>query len=54
LRETPTWDSVGMYTRYRPGSVIWEVMRAPFVPRGSRATCTRTSWPSWISSSMEG
>src|SRR5262249_19732431 len=28
------WSIVGMYTRKRPGSATWLVMRAPFLPDG--------------------
>ena len=52
LRDTPTWSTVGMNTRKRPGMVTWEVSRAPFVPSGSLATWTRISCPSWSRSSM--
>jgi hypothetical protein len=38
LRETPTWSTVGMKTRKRPGMVACDVRRAPFVPSGSFAT----------------
>src|SRR5574341_106237 len=34
-----------MYTRYRPGSEMNDVILAPFVPRDSLDTCTRTSCP---------
>ena len=37
LRETPTWFTVGMKTRKRPGSAMWLVMRAPFFAIGSLA-----------------
>src|SRR5438045_1239540 len=41
-----------MKTRCRPGSEMWQVMRAPLVPMGSFTTWTRTSSPSlsrsWI------
>jgi hypothetical protein len=46
LRETPTWSTVGIYTRCRPGSEIWEVIRAPLVPIGSLEIWTRSSCPS--------
>ena len=54
LRETPTWSTVGMNTRNRPGIVACEVRRAPFVPSGSLATWTMISWPSFRSSSIFG
>ena len=54
LRDTPTWFTVGMYTRKRPGSAMWLVMRAPFLPIGSLAIWTRTSWPSFNRSVISG
>ena len=54
LRETPTWSTVGMKTRNRPGIVACEVSRAPLVPSGSLATWTMISWPSFRSSSIFG
>ena len=54
LRETPTWSTVGMNTRKRPGMVACEVRRAPFVPSGSLATWTMISCPSFRSSSIFG
>ena len=47
-------SSVGMYTTYRPGKAIWDVIRAPFCPSGSFAIWTMISWPSLRSSVMEG
>ena len=41
-----------MNTMCRPGSEMWLVMRAPFVPIGSFATWTMTSWPSFRRSWM--
>ena len=38
FRETPTWSTVGIYTRYRPGSAMCDVIRAPFLPSGSLET----------------
>src|SRR5687768_6354650 len=52
FRETPTCSTVGMYTRYRPGSETCAVMRAPFCPSGSLTTWTRTSCPSFSISSI--
>ena len=52
LRDTPMWSTVGMKTRKRPGMVACEVMRAPFVPRGSFTTWTRISCPAVSSSSI--
>ena len=52
LRETPTWSTVGMKTRNRPGMVTCDVSRAPLVPSGSLTTWTRTSWPSFSRSSI--
>src|SRR6266851_2413170 len=43
-----------MYTRKRPGSAMWLVMRAPFLPIGSFAIWTRISWPSFSRSVMSG
>ena len=54
FRDTPTWSTVGMKTRNRPGIVACDVSRAPFVPSGSLATWTMTSWPSFSSSSILG
>ena len=54
LRDTPTWSTVGMNTRNRPGIVACEVSRAPLVPSGSLTTWTRTSWPSFSRSSIFG
>ncbi len=54
LRETPTWSTVGMNTRKRPGIVTCEVSRAPFVPSGSLTTWTRMSCPSLSRSSILG
>ena len=54
FRETPTWFTVGMYTRKRPGSAMWLVMRAPFLPMGSFAIWIRTSCPSFSKSVMSG
>ena len=45
MRLTPTWVTVGINTRNRPGSAMWLVMRAPFLAIGSLAICTRISWP---------
>ena len=52
LRDTPTWSTVGMKTRKRPGIVTCDVSRAPFVPSGSLTTWTRTSCPSFSRSSI--
>ena len=52
LRETPTWSTVGMNTRKRPGMVTWDVRRAPLVPRGSLTTWTMISCPSRSRSSI--
>ena len=38
LRDTPTWSTVGMNTRKRPGIVTCDVSRAPLVPSGSLTT----------------
>ena len=54
LRDTPTWSTVGMNTRKRPGMVTCEVSRAPLVPSGSLATWTMMSCPSLTSSSIFG
>ena len=54
LRDTPTWSTVGMNTRNRPGIVTCEVRRAPLVPSGSLTTWTRISWPSFSRSSIFG
>ena len=54
LRDTPTWSTVGMKTRKRPGMVTCEVSRAPLVPSGSLTTWTRISWPSLSRSSIFG
>ena len=54
FRDTPTWSTVGMNTRKRPGIVTCEVRRAPLVPSGSLTTCTRISSPSLRSSSIFG
>src|SRR5207244_13361803 len=37
-REIPTWSTVGMNTRWRPGSDTYRVVRAPFVLIGSFVT----------------
>ena len=52
FRDTPTWSTVGMNTRNRPGIVTWDVSRAPLVPSGSLTTWTRISWPSLSRSSI--
>ena len=52
LRETPTWSTVGMKTRNRPGMVTCDVRRAPLVPSGSLTTWTRMSCPSLSRSSI--
>ena len=54
LRDTPTWFTVGMYTRKRPGSAMWLVMRAPFLAMGSLAIWIRISWPSLSNSVISG
>ena len=54
LRLTPTWETVGMKTRKRPGSAMWLVMRAPFLAMGSLAIWTRISWPGFNRSLMMG
>ena len=46
LREIPIWSTVGIYTRWRPGRLMWEVARAPFVPNGSLETWTKVFCPS--------
>src|ERR1700694_530970 len=43
-----------MYTRKRPGSAMWLVMRAPFLPIGSLAIWTRISCPSLSRSVISG
>ena len=52
LRDTPTWSTVGMNTRNRPGMVTWDVRRAPLVPSGSLTTWTMISCPSRSRSSI--
>ncbi len=54
LRLTPTWLTVGMNTRNRPGRAMWLVIRAPFLAMGSLAICTRISWPGFSRSEMMG
>ena len=54
LRDTPTWSTVGMNTRNRPGIVTCDVRRAPLVPSGSFTTWTMISCPSLSSSSIFG
>ena len=51
-REMPTWLTVGMNTRLRPGSDTYAVERAPLVPIGPLATWIMISWPSLTRSSM--
>ena len=51
-REMPTWSTVGMNTRWRPGSEMYRVVRAPLVLIGSLVTWTTISCPSFSRSSM--
>src|SRR2546426_4885879 len=54
LRETPTLEANGMYTRKRPAKEICAVTRGPLVPIGSLMTWTIFVCPRLSSSAMLG
>src|SRR5438309_1537428 len=54
LRETPTLEANGMYTRNRPAKEICAVTRGPLVPIGSLMTWTIFVCPRFSSSAMLG